>query len=89
MVSSKNTYMKTFLNTLIKKINQRQELLLQISDKKYRESVINNFFKLIINKNATSKDLLKFLRNFLLNSKDIMMSFMPYYYNFFALVVNK
>lgn len=44
--------MQTFLNTLIKKINQRQEMFLQISDKKYREVVFNTFFKLIINKNA-------------------------------------
>ncbi len=64
-------------------------MLLQISDKKYRESVFNTFIKLIINKNANLKDLIEFLRNFLLNNKDIMMSFMPYYYNFFALVVNK
>ena len=52
MISSKNTYIQIFLNTLIKKINQRQEMFLQISDKKYREAVSNTFLKLIIKKNA-------------------------------------
>ncbi len=89
MERSKNSYIQIFLNTLIKKINQRQEMFLQISDKKYREVVSNTFFKLIINQNANLKELIHFLRNFLLNNKDVMMSFMPYYYNFFALVVNK
>jgi hypothetical protein len=46
-------------------------------------------WQILVLMKSTEDRCLKFLRWFLENNKELMQAVMPYYYNYFALVVNK
>jgi hypothetical protein len=64
-------------------IHPRMKLQLKNSEK-----TIKDWLLLVLMK-STEEDCLSFLHWFLVNNKGLMQAVMPYYYNYFALVVNK
>jgi hypothetical protein len=51
--------------------------------------MLSSFHVLMAGQNVKEEIIIAFLRNFLEKNKEIMKALMPYYYNYFALAVNK